>query len=140
MFGVFLVSIFPHSDWIRRFTPHISVFSQNAGKCRPEKLRIRILFTQCVSLCWNCKHTDSLDTTSSFIFIWIEISKIWHEALTRSSKKDWIQENTIKINFVFLISVLFANLERSLRLLLDFFGCLFFSDLYPLAIVSSLVP
>ena len=33
----FLVRIFPHSDWIRRFTPLISVFSPNAGKYGPEK-------------------------------------------------------------------------------------------------------
>ena len=33
----FLVRIFPHSDWIRRDTPYLSVFSPNAGKCGPEK-------------------------------------------------------------------------------------------------------
>ena len=121
MFGVFLVLISPHLDWLLRFTPHISVFSPSAGKCRKENLRTRIRFTQCVSLRWNCKHTDSLDSNSSFIFIWIEISKSWHEALTRISKKDGIEENMIKINLVFLISLLFANLDRSLRLLLEFF-------------------
>ena len=34
VFGIFLVHIFPHSDWIRRDT-------QNAVKYWPEKLRIR---------------------------------------------------------------------------------------------------
>ena len=121
MFGVFLVLIFPHFDWILRFTPHIFVFSPSAEKCRTDKLWTRILFTQCVSLRWNCKHTDSLDSNSSFIFIWIEISKSWHEALTRSSKKDGIEENMIKINLVFLISLLFGNLDTSLQLLLEFF-------------------
>ena len=48
VFGVFLVSPFTHSDWIRRDTEHLSVFSPNVGKYRPEKLRIRTLFTQCV--------------------------------------------------------------------------------------------
>ena len=33
----FLVRIFPYSDWIRRDTPYLSVFSPNAGK---EILRI----------------------------------------------------------------------------------------------------
>ena len=33
IFGVILVRIFPHSDWIRRDTPNLSVFSPNAGKC-----------------------------------------------------------------------------------------------------------
>ena len=35
--GFFLVRIFPHSDWIRRLTPYLSVFSLNAGKYGPEK-------------------------------------------------------------------------------------------------------
>ena len=33
----FLVHIFSHSDWIRRDTPYLSVFSLNAGNCGPEK-------------------------------------------------------------------------------------------------------
>ena len=33
----FLVRIFPHSDWIQRDNPYLSVFSPNAGKCGPEK-------------------------------------------------------------------------------------------------------
>ena len=46
VFGVFLVFIFPHSDWIRRDTEYIFVFNPNAGKYRPEKLWIRTLYTQ----------------------------------------------------------------------------------------------
>ena len=34
--GVILVLIFPHSDWIRRDTRYLSVFSPNAGKYGPE--------------------------------------------------------------------------------------------------------
>ena len=45
-FGDFLVRIFPHSDWIRKDTPYLSVFSPNAGKYGPEKLQIWIFFTQ----------------------------------------------------------------------------------------------
>ena len=33
----FLVCIFPHSDWIRRDTPYLSVFCPNTGKYGPEK-------------------------------------------------------------------------------------------------------
>ena len=33
---LFLVRIFPHSDWIRRDTKYLSVFSPNAGKYGPE--------------------------------------------------------------------------------------------------------
>ena len=50
VFGVFLVRIFPHSDWIQRAEfsgPYFPAFSPNAEKYGPEKLRIRILFTQC---------------------------------------------------------------------------------------------
>ena len=50
VFGVSLVCIFPHSDWIRRdapYTPYLSVVSPNVGKYAPEKLRIRTLFSQC---------------------------------------------------------------------------------------------
>ena len=32
-----LVCIFLHSDWIRRDTPYLSLFSPNAGKYGPEK-------------------------------------------------------------------------------------------------------
>ena len=32
-----LVNICPHSDWIRRDTPHVSLFSPNARKYVPEK-------------------------------------------------------------------------------------------------------
>ena len=33
----FLVRVFPHSNWIRRDTPYLSVFNSNAEKHRPEK-------------------------------------------------------------------------------------------------------
>ena len=46
VFGVFLVHIFPHLDWIRRFALEIPVFSPNAGEYGPENLRIRTLFMQ----------------------------------------------------------------------------------------------
>ena len=47
VFGVFLVRIFPHLDWIQRDPPYLSVFSLNAVKYGPEKLQIQTLFTQC---------------------------------------------------------------------------------------------
>ena len=36
VFGVILVCIFPHSEWIRRDTPYFSVFGPNVGKYGPE--------------------------------------------------------------------------------------------------------
>ena len=47
VFGAFLVRISPHSAWIRRDAPYLSVFSPKAGKYRPEKFRRRTLFAQC---------------------------------------------------------------------------------------------
>ena len=44
----FLVRIFLYSDWKRRFTWQLFVFSPNTGKYGPEKLRIWTLFTQCI--------------------------------------------------------------------------------------------
>ena len=41
-----------YSDWIRRDTPYLSVFSPNEGKCGPEQLRIQTLFTQCKVFCY----------------------------------------------------------------------------------------
>ena len=46
VFGVFLVHIFLHLDWIRRDTGYLFKFSPNAGKYGPKKLRIRTLLTQ----------------------------------------------------------------------------------------------
>ena len=53
VFGAFLLRIFRHSDGIRRDMKYLSVFSPNAEKYGPEKLRIRTLFTQC----WKCQKT-----------------------------------------------------------------------------------
>ena len=44
--GVLLTHIFPHSDWIRKDTEYLSVFSLNTRKYGPEKLRIRTLSAQ----------------------------------------------------------------------------------------------
>ena len=38
--GVFLVRIFPPSDWIWRDTSYLSIFNPNVGKCGLEKLLI----------------------------------------------------------------------------------------------------
>ena len=59
LFGVFLVLIFLHSDGIRRDTEYLSVFSSNAGKYGPEKLRIRTLLTQYLFLSERLKEHDN---------------------------------------------------------------------------------
>ena len=40
------------SDWIRRDTPYLPLFSPSAGKYGPKNFRIRTLFTQCILLLW----------------------------------------------------------------------------------------
>ena len=47
VFGVFLVRIFSHSNWMRRDIGYVSAFMPIAGKYLQEKLRIPIFFTQC---------------------------------------------------------------------------------------------
>ena len=61
VFGVSLVRIFSHLDWIQRYAAYLSVFSPNAGKYGPENLRVRTLFTQWFiftnkKLCTECSH------------------------------------------------------------------------------------
>ena len=52
VFGVFLVS--PYFPALGLNTERYGVFSPNAGKYGPEKLRIRTFFTQCdVSKFWR---------------------------------------------------------------------------------------
>ena len=46
IFGVFLVLIFRHLDWIRKDMEYLSVFSPKTGKYGPEKLRIPTFFAR----------------------------------------------------------------------------------------------
>ena len=47
---VFLVRILPHSDWMRRDTSYLSVFSPNAGKYEPENVSCNVLM---ISMFWQ---------------------------------------------------------------------------------------
>ena len=67
VFGVILVNIFLHLNWMRRDTPHLSVFSSNAGLCGPEYLRIRTLFTQC-ELMVECSFGTKIDSLIKKMF------------------------------------------------------------------------
>ena len=57
VFGVILVRIYSGLH-----TKYLSVFSPNAGKCEPELLRIRILFTQCSPCSWALPQSYALMT------------------------------------------------------------------------------
>ena len=51
----FLVRIFLHSDWPRRFTEQVSAFNPNTGKYRPEKLWVDTFYRvwyRCDMLSW----------------------------------------------------------------------------------------
>ena len=68
LFGVFLVRIFLHSDWIWRDTEYLSAFSPHSGEYGPEKLRIRKFFRQCYLL--RLLHTLLLCTASVNEEVW----------------------------------------------------------------------
>ena len=44
VFGVSLFHIFPHSEWVRKDTPYLSVFCLNMEEYEPVKLWIRAVF------------------------------------------------------------------------------------------------
>ena len=66
IFEVFLVRIFPHSDWIQRDTEYLSVFSPNGGKYGPKKLQSWTLFTQC--LCRFFLLSSSISLSKMYVF------------------------------------------------------------------------
>ena len=78
VFRVFLVRIFPHSDWIQRDTRYLSIFSLNVGKCSPEKIPIRTLFTQWSSTNFNW-NSNSFNRINSFLsHLKYFLRKQWH--------------------------------------------------------------
>ena len=81
IFGVFLVRIFPDSDWIHRDTSYLSVFSPNAGKSGPEKLRIWTRFTQ-----WIAENMNAISPLPSIsllllisIYLFIVCRPLFHK-------------------------------------------------------------
>ena len=74
VFGVILVRIFPHLDWIRRDSEYLFVFSPNAEKCGPEKLRIRTLFTQ-----WYSKISEKIIKPCS---VWMKLFTVRNAKIT----------------------------------------------------------
>ena len=82
-YGVFLVRIFPHSDWIRRDTSY-SVLSPNAGKYGPEKtpyfdtfhtvvitIVVFIANSVIVYFILACNHRFSREKRNSTTFFWM---------------------------------------------------------------------
>ena len=103
VFRVFLVLNFSHSDWIWRDTPTLSVFSPNAGKYGPEKLRIRTLFMQRIALAELIKVIIELRWNVRSIHLWM-IS----ECFCRNGKCFTYVEQTKfeqKVNFEFVLDM-----------------------------------
>ena len=88
-FGVFLVRIFTHSDWIRRDTEYLSVFSPNAGKYGPEKLRIGTLFTQCIT-----HSSDSLPVRSYMYGVFCLRERL---RFYRKAHLSWLKSHLVSI-------------------------------------------
>ena len=90
IFGVFLVRIFPDSDWIQRDTSYLSVFSPNAGKSGPEKLRIWTRFTQ-----WIAENMNAISPLPSIsllllisIYLFIVCRRLFHKVRYILNMKD----------------------------------------------------
>ena len=78
----FLVRIFPHSDWIRRDTEYLSVFSPNAGKYGPEKSlyydtfhAVRV-FNVSLTILWTIGIRKLTSSMSDGLFC-CQIAQIW---------------------------------------------------------------
>ena len=78
IFRVFLVRIFPHSDWTRRDTEYLSVFSPNAGNYGPKKLQIRTLHAVKIRV-WNTTETNGRVPACDRFYInfWDKIVMSW---------------------------------------------------------------
>ena len=68
-FGEFLNRLFPHLEWIQKFTLYISAFSPNGGNYVPEKLQIR-----------NFSHSDimSREIDSVNIILFCASKSFWY--------------------------------------------------------------
>ena len=98
VFGFFLVRFFPHSDWIQRFAEQISVFSPNAAKCGPEKLRIWYSWVKV----WVLLHKKMKFSIKDFFSKCDQIRgifRIWSHLLKKSLMENLNFLCSVKVNF-----------------------------------------
>ena len=112
----FLIHIFLHPDWMRRDTPYLSVFSQNAGKYGPEKTPHldnfhAVHFLQLNHLPWVIQYC------LSFCFFFFFKNKIWVEFYF--FKKDFLN-NLVNISKKLVMSKLRDALQISPLILREF--------------------
>ena len=125
--------------YVNANTPYLSVFSLNAGKYGPEKLRIRTLFTQCKEVIFSHKDKDIHypltyfnDTVNNQVAHQIHLGLILEKALlikdhiNSISSEVWKTIDLLrKLNKFFPRSSLVTIYKLFLRLHLDYAEVIF---------------
>ena len=107
VFGVFLVRIFAQLDLMGRDREYLSVFSPNAEKHGPEKLRLRTLFKQCNIVCGGLNFPGSYQEKK--LFLWYLIEKLLTIAFIIQRTSMSMKSNGTKVYSILLgtLSALF---------------------------------
>ena len=98
----FLVRIFRYSDWIRRETPYLFVFSPNTGKYRPEKNSVFGHFSG-GNLPWVTTHDNFYLNLVTFIFVLVTLCLIQLEIFNSFYSN---RKSTVSLKNLFLFSYL----------------------------------
>ena len=115
VFWVFLVRILPHSDWIRKDTLDLSLFSPKAGKYGPEKLRKKPVWLNGLVFIYKlngCEFESSCSHLNFRFHVCFEKGFPWHSGNYRvwvHSEMLTRHDNDTQMNFVFLCFVLSSN-------------------------------
>ena len=122
----FLIRIFLHSDWMRRDTPYLSVFSLNAGKYGPEKTPYldnfhAVHFLEIMKTIWR-KAVEPFALSNSVLSFFLSFffffkKKIWVEFYF--FKKDFL-DNLVNISRKLVMSKLRDALQISPLILRQF--------------------
>ena len=106
---IFLVRIFSHSEWIRRDTSYLSVFSPNAGKYGPEKTPHLDTFQKVLANVFSCNFAFIFNLkmykeaiTGEFFCTWQNLlwtTKTWRHSILLSLMKLKIAESWNCWNF-----------------------------------------
>ena len=97
----FLVRIFRYSDWIRRETPYLFVFSPNTGKYRPEKTLFGHFSGD--NLPWVTTHDNFYLNLVTFIFALVTLWLIQLEIFNSFYSN---RKSTVSLKNLFLSSYL----------------------------------
>ena len=109
VFWVFLVRIFPHSDWIRKDTSDLALFSPKAGKYGPEKLRIKPVWLNGLVFIYElngCEFESSCSHLNFRFHACFKQGVPWHSGNYRvwiHSEMRTRHDNDTQMNFVFFV-------------------------------------